>query len=439
MKIGLRVKSLPRDDILFAHGLRPRDCIVSINGCDIIDELDFYYHAAQPFLEIEIERGRRVGVVEIERPAGVPLRIDFYEKPVERCANKCIFCFIDQMPKGLRRSLYIKDEDVKHSFLNGNYVTLTSTSKDDLRRIVSIGLSPIFVSVHATDAKIRAAMLGNKRIPDIRRQFSYLRDSGVAFHTQIVLCPGINDGAILEHTINNLFEYGKSLLSIAVVPVGLTKFRKKPLMPVDKNCAVDVCRKMETISERMKRKDGIRKLFVADEFFIRAGIPIPSASYYEDYPQIENGVGLIRQLLQESAKIKRQLTSSSLRCARGALVRKKNNRLVITGRSAYPFLKKALADIGQSTNNNFDVGLVDNHYLGETVTVAGLLTAKDVVNTIKRLSIQTSTGYDEIILPKVMFNHAGYTLDGYSLSRIGKIVNQKIRIAGTIEEVVNAR
>jgi putative radical SAM enzyme (TIGR03279 family) len=430
MKTGLRIRSLPRDGFLFAAGLRQRDNIVSVNGSDIIDELDFYYHAAQSFLEIEIERNGRYGIVEVERLAGAGMQVDFFENPVNRCTNRCAFCFIDQMPKGLRRSLYVKDEDFKHSFLNGNYITLTSASKEDLKRIASIGLSPIFVSIHATDKDVRTVMLGNKRIPDINQQLSYLADNGIAFHTQIVLCPGINDGKILERTVADLFGYGKSLLSIAVVPVGLTKFRKKPLAPVDKACAADVCQKMEKLSTQMKQRGGVRKLFVADEFFIKADLPIPSTSYYEDYPQIENGVGLVRQLLQEGAKIKRQLRDSRN-------VRKKNNSLVITARSAYPYLKKVLADISQYTNTIFDIKPVTNHFFGETVTVTGLLTAKDVINTIKQSSSKTL--YREAILPKAMFNHEGYTLDGYSSSRISKTVNLKIKIAGSIEEVLGMR
>jgi len=357
------------------------------------------------------------------------------------------------MPKGLRRSLYIKDEDFKHSFLNGNYVTLTSASPEDLRRIASIGLSPLFISVHATEREVRAALLGNRRIPDVREQLAFLRDCGIAFHTQVVICPGINDGAVLRRTIDNLFGYVESLLSIAVVPVGLTRFRKKPLTPVDKNMAISICRDMGIVSERMKVRDGVRKLFVADEFFIRAGLPIPPVSYYEDYPQIENGVGLVRQLLQEGAKVKRQLRGR-IPCRDGNLFisaqasqppavtrpSKRQNpkkRLVITGCSAFPYVKKVFDDIGSYTNKIFDVCPVPNRYFGESVTVTGLLTAADVIRTIKELSI--STKYHEVILPRVMFNHSGYTLDGYSSTRIEKTVKLPLRVVETIEEAINAK
>jgi putative radical SAM enzyme (TIGR03279 family) len=330
------------------------------------------------------------------------------------------------MPRGLRRSLYIKDEDFKHSFLNGNYVTLTVASPKDLERIASIGLSPLFISVHATDREIRAVLLGNRRIPDIREQLAFLKDSGIAFHTQIVLCPGINDGAVLHRTVDDLFRCKESLLSIAVVPVGLTRFRKKPLTPVDSKCAVDICREIGAVSERMKARDGVRKLFIADEFFIRAGLPIPRTSYYEDYPQIENGVGLVRQLLQEGAKVKR-----GLRGRAPVGISKKKNSLVITGQSAYPYVKKVLDDIAP-----FDVRPVTNRYFGESVTVTGLLTAADVIKTVRESS--TVKKYHEVILPRVMFNHSGYTLDGYSPARIGKSVNLPVKVVETIEEIINA-
>jgi len=428
-KTGLMIRSLPRGGFLFMSGLRPRDRVTAVNGHGVADELDFYYHCAGDFLEIEINRGGRVGTVEAERPAGAPMDVEFYEKPVNRCANRCVFCFIDQMPKGLRRSLYIKDEDFKHSFLNGNYVTLTAASGEDLERIVSIGLSPLFVSVHATDPAARAALLGNSRVPDIRRQLAFLSGSGIAFHTQIVLCPGYNDGAVLDRTVNDLFGYGGSLLSIAVVPVGLTRFRKKPLTAVDKPMAIDVCRAIGEISERMKRQDGVRKLFAADELFIRAGLPIPPASYYGDYPQIENGVGLVRQLLQDGARVKRQLRGRV--SVNPPLIK---NCLVITGRSAYPFLKKVLDGIAPYVDRKLDVHPVINRYFGETVTVAGLLTAVDVIKKIKESS--ASTSYDEVILPKVMFNHNGHTLDGYSSSRIANAVGLTVRTVGTVEEII---
>jgi putative radical SAM enzyme (TIGR03279 family) len=425
------IKSLPRDVLLFASGLRPRDRVLSVNGSNIIDELDFFYRCADGFLEIEIERNGRFGAVEIERAGGVPLEVDFFERPINRCANRCVFCFIDQMPRGLRRSLYIKDEDFKHSFLNGNYVTLASASREDLERAASIGLSPLYVSVHATNPGVRAVLLGNRRAPEIRGQLAYMRDNGIAFHTQIVVCPGYNDGAVLEETVRDLFGYGASLLSIAVVPVGVTKFRKRPLAVVDKAIALDICSGMGELSDSMARSDGARKLFLSDELFIKAGLPLPPASYYGDYPQIENGVGLVRQLLAEGERLKRRLRRRRIDTVG---TKKKKNILVLTGCSAHPFLQKTLRGIAPYINKNFDVHAVENRYFGETVTVAGLLTAADVIR--KAESILTNAPYDEVILPVAMFNREGYTLDGYSQSRISKSINLPVKAAGTVGETV---
>jgi len=426
---GLKVRSLPRDSLLFQSGLRPFDRIISINGNTINDELDFYYAAAQQFLEIEIERGRREGVLEIEREQGSSLHIDFYENPVNRCTNRCIFCFIDQMPPNLRSSLYIKDEDFKHSFLNGNYVTLSSASPQDLQRIAAIGLSPLFISVHATDYKVRSVMLGNNRLPDIREQLLFLSKNGIAFHTQIVLCPGFNDGAALDRTIADLFSYGDHLLSIAVVPVGVTKHKKRPFPQVDKKLALDVCQKLGIVSDKMAKKDGVRKLFCADEFFIRANLPIPSRSYYEDYPQIENGVGLVRQLLQEGAALKRKLSKGKIHNNQD-----KKSTLVITGCSAYPYLKKVLDDISSYTAKKFDIQTVENSYFGTSVTVAGLLSARDVIKKIKETSKKIVLS--EAVLPKVMFNHKGYTLDGYSAGRISKLTGIPVRVCLSMSDLI---
>ncbi|MCL2689779.1 MAG: DUF512 domain-containing protein [Chitinispirillia bacterium] len=431
--IGLKIRSLPRGGLFFQSGLRPLDRIISINGNAVYDELDFYYHAAEQFLEIEIERGRREGVLEIEREQGSGLEVDFYENPVNHCTNHCIFCFIDQMPPNLRSSLYIKDEDFKHSFLNGNYVTLSSASRGDLQRAADIGLSPLFISVHATDPKVRSVMLGNKHAPDVREQLSFLSKNGIAFHTQIVLCPGFNDGAVLDRTIADLFKFGDNLLSIAVVPAGVTKHKKRPFPQVDKKLALDVCQKMGIVSGKMAKKDGVRKLFCADELFIRANLPIPPRSYYEDYPQIENGVGLARQLLQEASAVKRKLQKGEINNNHRNKHDKKNT-LVITGVSAYPYLKKVLDDITPYTAKKFDVQAVENNYFGTSVTVAGLLCAHDVIKKIKESAKKSPL--IEAILPKAMFNNRGHTLDGYSADRIGKLTKIPVRVCSSVTDFI---
>ena len=229
-----------------------------------------------------------------------------------------------------------------HSFLNGNYVTLSGAKRQDLDRAVAIGLSPLFISVHATDATVRSTMLRNRRAPPILEQLSYLSSRGIAFHTQIVVCPGYNDRDVLEKTIRDLFGFKESLLSIAVVPVGLTSYRKVPLRPVDTECAQAVCAQIGAASDSHAARDDVRKLFCADEFFIKAGLPIPARSYYEDYRQIENGVGLVRQLMEAVAG------AEKIKIRRTAARRKKNkprNFIVATSSSAFFYVNSILQEL----------------------------------------------------------------------------------------------
>ena len=200
------VRSLPAASVLYKAGLRKRDIVHSVNGERVVDELDFTFHAATRFLRLGILRGSRPRTIAAERKQGGFLAVDFYQKPTRRCANRCIFCFIDQMPPGLRSALYIKDEDLSHSFLNGNYVTLSNATPASLSTIAAMGLSPIFISVHATDPLVRLKMLGIKKAAPIMEQLLFLKTNGISFHTQIVVCPGFNDGAILAHTIKDLFS-----------------------------------------------------------------------------------------------------------------------------------------------------------------------------------------------------------------------------------------
>ncbi len=427
-KDGLKIRKLNPDSFLFQMGLRPGDRILAVNGQDVIDELDFYFYAAESYLELEVERRGRLGIFELERPMGCSMEVDFHEKPINKCTNRCIFCFIDQMPKGLRSSLYIKDEDFKHSFLNGNYVTLSSATQQDLERIVHIGLSPLFISVHATDPAVRAKMLRNRKAPSILEQLKYLSDHAICFHTQIVVCPGFNDGEILLQTINDLLKFGKSLLSIAVVPVGLTRFRKEKLLPVSESKAVEICDQVSLVSDLHAKQDGMRRIFLADEFFIRAGKPIPPVSYYEEYPQIENGVGLIRLFLQSQVRLKRKLLSS-----RGKVDKNGARNLVVTASSAFPFIKRAVEQLSSLLMADYETVCVQNRYFGTSVTVAGLLTASDVITAVReRLR---NCHCSAVFLPCVMFNHNGSTLDGYSAERISRLLKLPVKVVSSLEEV----
>jgi putative radical SAM enzyme (TIGR03279 family) len=427
---GIKIRVLPKTSVFFRAGMRPGDIIVSVNGQRVTDELDFRFLAAASPLQIDFFRKGRKRSVTVEREQGTFLDIEFHQKPVRRCANRCVFCFIDQMPPGLRRSLYIKDEDLSHSFLNGNYVTLTNATPSVLDRIVSIGLSPLFVSVHATDPIIRNRLLGIRRAPAILDQLRFLSRHGIMFHTQIVVCPGYNDGAVLTRTINDLLSLGPCLLSVAVVPVGLTRFRSVPLMPVDEENARSICAGVSAIIDRDRTRSGKRRVFCADELFLKAGLPVPPASWYGEYPQIENGVGLLRQLSEAWRLAKNRVRGA--RVPRLGLPEKRY--LLLTSLSAYATLANIAAEACRLRPITVRVEPVINHFFGSTVTVAGLLTARDVVRTVRNIGDRPRLA--GVLVPAVMFNYAGFTLDGYSQKRLSKAAGITIKPIRGIGELL---
>ncbi len=429
---GVTVKTVQRESPFFLSGLRTGDRIVSINGIRIGNELDFFFYASDDCLRLKIIRKSKNLFLKVKRSEGSTTGVSFVEKPIKRCSNRCIFCFVDQMPPGLRRSLYIKDEDIRLSLLNGNYITMSAFNKDDLRHIIRLGLSPLYVSVHTTDNKLRRLMLGNNKAPDIMEQLNFLGRHGICFHTQIVVCPTYNDGKHLEQSVNDLLRLGDSLLSVAVVPVGLTRFRKNTIPPIDFNSAAEICKKIGTLSDRAKKSDGVRKIFLADEFFIKANLPIPESSYYEDYPQTENGVGLIRQLMDSWKKLKRKLIKKSKKPE----IQKIKKSILVTSVSAFPYLYGIIEEMNDILHiSSLKVIPVVNRFFGESVTVAGLLTASDIIGRIKR----EAPGFpaEEIIIPAVVFNNAGFTIDGYSASRMAERIGIPVRVVNSIGGVLD--
>lgn len=336
------------------------------------------------------------------------------------------------MPPGLRKSLYVKDEDITHSFLNGNYVTLSAMSDGQLGRIGRLGLSPLYVSVHATHPCVRRMMLGNPRSRDIMEQLRRLQRLRISFHTQIVVCPGFNNGPVLAKTLADLLTLGQSLLSIAVVPVGLTKHRRFPLAAVDKKEALRICEKVNAAGDADEKKNGGRRIFCADELFIKAGLAIPSKRYYEQYPQIENGVGLVRQLLEEARTVKRRLASERVAShgkRRGTL----KKILCLTSASALPYVDGIMAEVCRLKKNvTVNVMPVVNDYFGDSVTVAGLLTAADMIKTVR----QAAAVWDRVMVPGVAFNRRGHTLDGWSISRLRARLGMRVDAATTLSDMV---
>jgi putative radical SAM enzyme (TIGR03279 family) len=394
--------------------------------------LDFSFFTATDRFSITVVRRGRKRTLHVFRQKGASLDVEFAPVPIRHCANRCLFCFIDQLPPGMRKSLYIKDEDYRHSFLHGNYITMSTLSDTDIETIVELGLSPLYVSVHATDHSIRGTLLGNRRSRDIMEALGVLAHHGIHFHTQIVVCPGINDGVVLKKTISDLFTFGDALESIAVVPVGLTRFHRGACTPVSPEHAARLCTMVNRIGDRAARRDGVRRVFVADELFLRSGQPIPPSRYYEQYPQIENGVGLVRQTMNEYRRVFHKYRQT--RAVTAVQQKQICHTIVVTAQSAQNVMQRVVTHL-QKLAPEIDIELmaIENDFFGRSVTVAGLLTGRDIIRRLKAKYKKRT----QVIVPDVIFNYRGYTLDGYSAQRIEKAVGMKIFRAGSIRELVD--
>ncbi|MDR1132048.1 MAG: DUF512 domain-containing protein [Oscillospiraceae bacterium] len=362
------------------HKARVGDRLVSINGRRIEDVLDYKFFSYDKRLEVVLEdaSGKR-HTVTVRKHAAEDLGLDFETYLMDKaraCRNHCVFCFIDQLPPGLRKSLYFKDDDARLSFLTGNYITLTNLSERELQRIIDLRISPINVSVHATDPELRARLLGN---PDAARGYALLKrlaGGGITMNCQIVCCPGLNDGAALSQTMRELAALYPQVSSVSVVPVGLTKFRRqlRALRPFDRAGAAETLDRIDAFGDRCLQKYGSRIFFASDEFYLSAERAIPADDYYEDYAQLENGVGLLRLLETEFL--------SALEYESG-----KSDGVpfsIATGVSAAPFLSKLLVTAVRKYGKiDGRVYAIVNEFFGHTINVAGLVTGRDLIAQLR--------------------------------------------------------
>lgn len=357
------------------------DALLSINGRELRDYIDYIYGLAESEIVLAVQKiDGTVEEIEIEKEPdeelGIVFENDGFGKKIY-CRNKCLFCFVDQMPKGMRRTLYVKDDDWRMSFLMGSYVTLTNLSDEEAARIIEQRISPLYISVHAYDDAVRQKLFGNK---DAERTFGLLRRfaaNGLHMHTQVVMCEGLNSGAVLEQTIEALYGLFPVVQSVAVVPVGLTRYRKGlyPLSPVSRKAAEETIQMIESGQKRfLEQNNETRFVFASDEMYIRAGMPLPSFESYEDFVQIENGVGLVRMFLTEAEE--------ALEAFRGRKVRYRKIGF-ITGEDFYPFLKRLALQIQDSFRLQVNVYRIENRFFGKSVTVAGLLTGRDIIGQVK--------------------------------------------------------
>jgi len=412
----VKVKSVETKSLAERYSILPGDEILEINSHPIRDLIDYKFHSSEEQLYLKIKgKSGRIRKVKIIKKPDQNLGITFVEKGYRGCGNKCIFCFVDQLPEGLRKPLYFKDEDYRLSFLHGNFITLTNLSEQDFQRIINQRLSPLYISVHTTDESLRKKMLGNPKVPDIIPLIRRLAENRIQMHTQIVLCPEINDGLFLKNSIYDLSSFYPWVKSLALVPVGLTKFRKglPELKAVNKEYSRKLIKSVDNWQNRFSKKYKSNYVYAADEFYLLAELDIPSKKYYDEFYQIENGVGLVRKFL-DNFKRKERLLPRSLK--------HKFSLTLITGELANKFMSSYILDkLKKIKNLKVNLVGVKNNFLGESVTVSGLLCGRDILRTLKK-----SRNGDLFVLPPNCLNSDGLFLDNLKPFDLEKELGRKI-------------
>ncbi|MDK2820251.1 MAG: hypothetical protein PWP31_216 [Clostridia bacterium] len=397
---GAVITNVSEGSIAADLGVEPGDYLFKINGEQVFDIISYHYLCVDQELQIEIVKpDGEHWLLDIEKDYGEDLGIEFAHPTfdgLKRCSNNCLFCFVQQMPKGLRKGLYVKDDDYRYSFLHGNFITLTNMKPKDWEYIYRWHLSPLYISVHTTNPDLRRKLMGNKRSGEIMDQLKELAKNGINMHTQIVLCPGLNDGIELERTVNDLSSFYPAVQSIAIVPVGLTSCREGlyPLRRVTKTEAQKIIDKIKNWQEDFRNRFDYGLVYGSDEFYILAEAPIPDNIYYDDYPQTENGIGITRLFIDEFEEEINHIPHvlSEPHCV-----------AIATGTLIAPIMEKLVQKITKKTSNlEIKVVPVVNRFFGSEVTVAGLLTGKDLLIGLKEVSNWLKDNNGTIIIPDVM-------------------------------------
>ena len=417
---SIEIEKIEPKSIAEREGLLTGDVLLSINGHRLSDSIDFMFYKNEPELNIVVLRkGKKISVKLIP---GEAEEIGITMKPfkIKRCTNNCMFCFVLQLPKGLRKSLYIKDEDYRMSFLYGNYITLTNLSVQDKKRIAQQRLSPLYISVHSTNKSVRNTLLGNPRAADVLKELKFFKENKIRMHTQIVMCPGYNDDKELQKTVRDLYGFYPYVSSIAVVPVGLTMHRKHVIKPVEKDDAIKAIEIIDSFQKRFRKKHGDPVVYGADELYIKAGLNFPSLKEYGELPQIENGVGMVSLFMSRAKKVKIPQSIS-----------RKKRYLTFTGESFYPYLKKVADRFFERENINLNVVPVDNTFFGRSITVTGLLTGRDVVRALS----DKAEGYECLLVPDTVLREGeDVFLDDISKRDIERALGIKIKVIESTPE-----
>ena len=396
----VKITSVEKGSRAEKSGILAGDILLSINENSINDVLDYRFYLTERVVNIGLSRDGEEYSVSIKKGEYDDIGLDFETPLMDKkhsCKNKCIFCFIDQNPEGLRESLYFKDDDSRLSFIHGNYVTLTNMSQQDVDRIIKMRMSPINISVHTTNPELRVKMMKNKHSGEVLKYLNDFASAGLTMCGQIVLCRGVNDGEELLRSLNDLAALYPAMSSVAVVPAGLTKFREKlyPLTDFTSEEASDVIDMINSVGDKHKAEHGTRLFYAADEFYLKAGREIPDAEYYEDYSQLENGVGMLRSCQDEF--------DMALEDVVDLLENKdvKRSVSIVTGVAAYPMIERQIDRLKRICPNlSVNIYKIINNFFGESITVSGLLTGKDMYDQLKDKPLG-----EELLIPQNCLRH----------------------------------
>lgn len=434
------------DSIAWNLNIEPGDKLLSINDHEIIDVLDYRYGISDSNLVLLIEKKNgSQWEIDIEKDIEEDLGIVFEEGLMDSyrsCTNKCIFCFIDQMPPDMRETLYFKDDDARLSFLQGNYITLTNLSDEDVERIICYKLSPINISVHTTNKELRCKMLNNRFAGEALSKLQTLYDNNIIMNGQIVLCKGINDGRELEKTIEDLAEYIPLMRSLSVVPVGITKYREglASLEKFDAKDSEEVIDRINYWQEKCLKNKNTRFVYASDEWYLKAGLPLPDEEEYEGYLQIENGVGMTRLFIEE---FKEELYSNSNSSNKKSLEinNLKKSLSLVTGQLATPIIKELIKQINKIYPNiHVSVYTIENEFFGTDITVTGLITGQDIIKQLEDKDLG-----EALLLPSVILKHEeDVMLDDLSIADLEEALQTEIIVVNDdgksfLKAIINER
>ncbi len=417
--MSVEITGVKKWSALYFKGVKAGDKLLTVNGKEINDFLDYQFYLSEGKTVLEIEHKGKVKEISFNKKAEDDIGLEFESYLMDkqkRCHNKCIFCFIDQNPEGMRETIYFKDDDSRLSFLFGNYITLTNLTDRDIDRIIEMHISPVNISVHTMNKELRVKMMNNKKAGGCLDYIKKLAEAGIEINTQLVLCPGINDGKELEYSLNELSSLYPAVKSIASVPVGVTKYREGlfKMSEYTKDTAAEVIDIITEFGDEFKEKHGTRLAYAADEFYLKAEREIPSADYYESYPQIENGVGMWNSFKDEVSDMLESLDKTAEYERQVSLA---------TGKAAYALIKDTAARLEEIYPKvKINVYAIENDFFGHSITVAGLVTGTDLIAQLKGKEL-----FGELLIPDVMLRSEGdLFLDDVSLWDVEKALGVKV-------------